>query len=57
MPPQLLSLGVLPPSLLLEKLQAQNVAKMARAQAAILAEKQAAEADLAALRESNGQAG
>ena len=57
MPPQLLSLGVLPPSLLLEKLEAQNAAKLARAQSAILAEKQAAEAELAALRESNGQAG
>ena len=57
MPPQLLSLGVLPPTLLLEKLQAQNAVKMAKAQAAILREKQAAEAELAALRDSNGQAG
>ncbi len=57
LPPQLLSLGVLPPGLLLEKLEAQNTAKLARAQAAILAEKQAAEAELAALRDSNGQAG
>ena len=54
LPPELLQLGVLPPDLLLEKLQAQNAVKMARAQAEILAEKQAAEAELAALRE--GQA-
>ena len=50
LPPQLLSLGVLPPGLLMEKLEAQNAAKLARAQSAILAEKQAAEAELAALR-------
>jgi hypothetical protein len=42
---------VLPPSLLLEKLQAQNAVKMARAQAAILAERNEAEAELAALRD------
>jgi hypothetical protein len=62
MPPQLLQLGVLPPGLLMEKLEAQNAVKMARAQSAILAEKQAAEAELAALRgegpdgSQNGQA-
>lgn len=50
-PPELLSLGVLPPNLLLEKLQAQNAVKMARAQAEILAERQFAEAELEALRE------
>jgi len=52
MPPQLLSLGVLPPALLLEKLQAQNAVKIARAQAEILAERNLAEAQLAELRES-----
>ena len=51
LPPQLLQLGVLPPTLLMEKLEAQNAVKMARAQSAILAEKQAAEAELAALRD------
>jgi hypothetical protein len=56
MPPQLLSLGVLPPALLLEKLEAQNAVKMARAQSAILAEKQAAEAELAALRDNQADA-
>jgi hypothetical protein len=50
-PPALLSLGVLPPPLLLEKLQAQNAVKMARAQAEILAERNEAEEQLAALRE------
>lgn len=54
LPPQLLQLGVLPPSLLMEKLEAQNAVKLARAQSAILAEKQAAEAELASLRD--GQA-
>jgi hypothetical protein len=49
-PPELLSLGVLPPKLLLEKLQAANAVKMARAQSAILAEKQEAEAELERLR-------
>jgi len=52
LPPQLLQLGVLPPSLLMEKLEAQNAVKLARAQSAILAEKQAAEAELAALRDN-----
>jgi hypothetical protein len=51
LPPELLQLGVLPPALLLEKLQAQNAVKMARAQAEILAEKNAAEAELAGLRD------
>jgi hypothetical protein len=50
-PAELLTLGVLPPNLLLEKLQAQSAVKMARAQTEILAEKQAAEAELEALRE------
>jgi len=49
-PPELMSLGVLPPKLLLEKLEAQNAVKMANAQAEILAEKHAAEAQLEALR-------
>ena len=52
LPPQLLQLGVLPPTLLMEKLEAQNAVKMARAQSAILAEKQAAEAELAELRDN-----
>jgi hypothetical protein len=52
LPPQLLQLGVLPPTLLMEKLEAQNAVKMARAQSAILAEKQAAEEELAGLREN-----
>ena len=50
-PAELLTLGVLPPNLLLEKLQAQNAVKMARAQTEILAEKQAAEAELEELRQ------
>lgn len=49
-PPELLTLGVLPPALLLEKLQAQNAVKMAQAQAAILHEKQEAETELERLR-------
>jgi hypothetical protein len=49
-PPELLTLGVLPPKLLLEKLEAQNAVKMARAQSEILAEKTAAQAELEALR-------
>lgn len=49
-PPELMALGVLPPDLLLEKLQAQNAVKMARAQSEILAEKQAAEDELEQLR-------
>lgn len=49
-PPELMALGVLPPKLLLEKLEAQNAVKMANAQAEILAEKHAAEAQLEALR-------
>lgn len=49
-PPELLTLGVLPPKLLLEKLEAQNKVKMARAQAAILAEKTAAETELEEMR-------
>jgi hypothetical protein len=49
-PPELMTLGVLPPPLLLEKLQAQNAVKMAQAQASILAEKQAAESELERLR-------
>lgn len=55
LPPELMQLGVLPPNLLMEKLSAQNAVKVARMQTAILAEKQEAEAELAALRE--GQAG
>ncbi len=55
LPPELLQLGVLPPGLLMEKLQAQNAVKLAHAQSAILAEKHAAEAELAALRD--GEAG
>jgi hypothetical protein len=51
-PPELMALGVLPPKLLLEKLEAQNAVKMANAQASILAEKEAALAELDALRES-----
>jgi hypothetical protein len=50
LPPELMQLGVLPPSLLMEKLAAQNAVKMARMQSAILAEKQQAESELAALR-------
>jgi hypothetical protein len=50
LPPELMQLGVLPPSLLMEKLAAQNAVKMARAQASILAERQEAEAELAQLR-------
>jgi hypothetical protein len=49
-PPELMSLGVLPPKLLLEKLEAQTAVKMARAQAEILAEKTAAEAELEEMR-------
>jgi hypothetical protein len=49
-PPELLALGVLPPKLLLEKLEAQNAVKMARAQAGILAEKTAAESELEQMR-------
>lgn len=49
-PPELLTLGVLPPNLLMEKLEAQNAVKMAKAQAAILEEKQAAELELDRLR-------
>jgi hypothetical protein len=49
-PPELLTLGVLPPKLLLEKLAADNAVKMARAQSAILADKIAAEAELERLR-------
>ncbi len=51
MPPGLLALGVMPPNMLLEKLQAQNAVKMANAQAEILAEKHEAEARLAELRD------
>jgi hypothetical protein len=51
LPPELMQLGVLPPKMLMEKLQAQNAVKMARVQAAILAEKIEAEAELADLRE------
>jgi hypothetical protein len=51
-PPELLTLGVLPPNLLLEKLEAQNAVKMARAQAGILAEKTAAENELQAMRDA-----
>jgi hypothetical protein len=50
LPPELMQLGVLPPSLLMEKLAAQNAVKVARMQSAILAEKVEAEAELAALR-------
>jgi len=46
MPPELMSLGVLPPKLLLEKLEAQNKAKVALAQAAILREQKKAEDEL-----------
>jgi hypothetical protein len=49
-PPELMALGVLPPNLLLEKLEAQNAVKMANAQSAILAEKQEAENELERLR-------
>jgi hypothetical protein len=49
-PAELMALGVLPPDLLLEKLQAQNAVKTARAQAGILAERQEAEAELERLR-------
>lgn len=49
-PPELLTLGVLPPKLLLEKLEAQNAVKMAQMQANILAERQAAESELERLR-------
>lgn len=52
LPPELMTLGVLPPSLLMEKLAAQNAVKMAKMQTAILAERQEAEAELAAIRES-----
>ena len=52
LPPELMTLGVLPPGLLMEKLAAQNAVKMARAQSAILAERAEAEAELAQLRES-----
>lgn len=55
-PPELLALGVLPPKLLLEKLQAQNAVKMAHAQAEILAEKTAAEAELEELRAQSAAA-
>ena len=51
LPPELMQLGVLPPSLLMEKLAAQNAVKMARAQSMILAERAEAEAELAQLRE------
>lgn len=50
-PPELMALGVLPPDLLLEKLNAQNAVKMARAHAEILAERVQAEQQLADLRE------
>lgn len=55
-PPELMALGVLPPKLLLEKLQAQNAVKMANAQADILAEKTAAEAELEELRAQSAAA-
>jgi hypothetical protein len=55
-PPELLALGVLPPKLLLEKLQAQNAVKMAHAQAEILAEKTAAEAELEEMRAQSAAA-
>ena len=55
-PPELLTLGVLPPKLLLEKLEAQNAVKMARAQAGILAEKTAAEAELEEMRAQSAAA-
>jgi len=51
LPPELMQLGVLPPSLLMEKLAAQNAVKMARAQTMILAERKEAEAELEQLRE------
>jgi hypothetical protein len=51
-PPELMALGVLPPDLLLEKLQAQNAVKMAQAQSAILAERREAENELERLREA-----
>jgi hypothetical protein len=51
LPPELMTLGVLPPDMLLEKLKAQNAVKMARAQSAVLAERQAAEDELQRLRD------
>jgi hypothetical protein len=51
LPPELMTLGVLPPALLMEKLAAQNAVKMARMQSAILAERNEAEAELARLQQ------
>lgn len=50
-PPELEALGVLPPQLLLEKLQAQNAVKHAKLHAQILRERQEAEAEVANLQE------
>jgi hypothetical protein len=52
MPPELMSLGVLPPKMLLEKLEAQNKAKMARMQAEILREQKQAEDELREAQQS-----
>lgn len=51
LPPELMQMGVLPPNMLMERLQAKNAAKMARVQAVILREKQEAEAEVERLRE------
>lgn len=51
MPPELMQIGVLPPNMLLEKLEAQNKAKMALAQAQILRERQKAERELQSVQE------
>lgn len=61
MPPELMQMGVLPPKMLMEKLEAQNAAKRARLQAAILREQKTAEDELRKLQEevasNNGHAG
>ena len=55
MPPELMQMGVLPPKMLMEKLEAQNSAKMARVQAEILREKLSAERELADLQNEMSQ--